>query len=220
MIRKYVFADESGCMTFKRGDGASKYFIVCTITTRSCDVAHSLLALRRRLVWDQVSLGDYFHAAKDANPLREAVFAEMLSHDFSVQATIMEKSKAQPQVRAAPHQLYKYGWYYHFKNSIAKDIRSRDELHITTATIGTKKGQAAFTSAVNDVARQCMPISRQQWRTDFCPASADPCLQVADYCSWAIQRKWEKGDGSWHDLIRDRISYEFDLWSHGTHHFY
>jgi hypothetical protein len=26
------------------------------------------------------------------------------------------------------------------------------------------------------------------------PHMSDPCLQVADYCTWAIQRKWERGD--------------------------
>lgn len=58
------------------------------------------------------------------------------------------------------------------------------------------------------------------WMTDFCPASADPCLQVADYCAWAIQRKWERDDPRSYDLISDRITYEYDLWSHGnTHHY-
>src|SRR6185503_15203447 len=141
MARKYVFADESGCLTFKRGGGASKYFIVCTIAAQSCDVAHSLLALRRKLAWEKASLGPYFHAATDAQAIRDVVFAEMLQHQFGVQATIMEKSKAQPHVRSTKERFYQYGWLYHFRHSLAHYIGPADELHITTASIGVKKGQ-------------------------------------------------------------------------------
>ncbi len=60
----------------------------------------------------------------------------------------------------------------------------------------------------------------KKWATDFWPSGADPCLQVADYCAWAIQRKWEKGDARSYDLIKDRITYEYDLWKKGEIHHY
>ena len=54
------------------------------------------------------------------------------------------------------------------------------------------------------------------------PSHADPCLQVADYCAWAIQRRWESGkqDIRSYDLIKDRITYEYDLFEKGTDHYY
>jgi hypothetical protein len=171
-------------------------------------------------VWEQAALGDFFHAAADAQAVRNAVFAEILKHDFTVQATVMEKAKAQPQVRASNATFYKYGWYYHFRYGLAPQIHRTDTLHITTASVMTKKAQSAFTSAVNDVVRQCLKLPRDQWVTDFCPATVDPCLQVADYCSWAIQRKWERADTRSYDLIKDRISYEYDLWARGTRRYY
>ncbi len=219
-MRKYVFADESGCLTFKRGNGASKYFILCTVTIEKCEVANALLELRRRLAWDKYSLGEYFHAAQDAQVVRDEVFKTILSHDFKVQATIMEKSKAQPQVTVSKERFYQYGWFYHFQHGLAKHLKPNDELHIVAASIGTKKGQRAFTSAVNDVVRQTIKIPRNQWVTDFCPAATDPCLQLADYCSWAIQRKWEGGYDRSFKLIENRISYIYDLWGHGTKHHY
>lgn len=63
-------------------------------------------------------------------------------------------------------------------------------------------------------------VKAKDWKTDFCPANADPCLQVADYCAWAIQRKYEKGDDRSYVLIKDRISYEYELWAHGKKHYY
>jgi hypothetical protein len=49
---------------------------------------------------------------------------------------------------------------------------------------------------------------------------ADPCLQAADYCTWAIQKKWERGNVRSYDLIAKRITRERDLWAHGPKHHY
>ena len=48
------------------------------------------------------------------------------------------------------------------------------------------------------------------------PAASDPCLQVADYCCWAIGRKWERGDTRSYDLIATKIQSEFDLFRRGA----
>lgn len=89
---------------------------------------------------------------------------------------------------------------------------------ITAAALGTKKGQAVYTAAVNEVLQQT--VQRQQWRTFFPRAVADPCLQVADYCAWAVQRKWEKGETRWYEKIEDKIETQFDLWRTGSTHYY
>ena len=218
MPRRYIFADESGDFTFARGYNISKYFIVCTVTMGDCDAAHTLLALRRDMAWRKMPLKDYFHATIDVQPIRDEVFAAIKNHTFKVQATIMEKSKAQPQVKQTASRFYKYGWLYHFRHSIAPYITPDDEVMITTASIGTKKAQGVFTDAVNDVIQQS--LSRQKWATYFCSSASDPCLQLTDYCTWAIQRKWERGDSRAFDVIKDRITYEYDLWRHGTMHYY
>jgi hypothetical protein len=218
MARNFVFSDEAGDFTFAKGNNISRYFIVCTITMPSCEVGHDLLALRRELVWKRQPVRDFFHAAEDKQSIRDAVFEAIKTHKFKVQATIMEKSKAMPRVRPTKHRFYQYGWLYHFKHSLAPHLKDDDEYLITAASVGTRKGQAVFTNAVNDVVQQ--HLKRENWRTDFWPSANDPCLQVADYCTWAIQRKWERNDKKSFDLIKDRISYEFDLWSHGRTHYY
>jgi hypothetical protein len=218
MARNFIFADEAGDFTFAKGSNISRYFIVCTVTMPTCEVAHDLLALRRELVWKKEPVRDFFHAAEDKQVIRDAVFETIKGHKFKVQATIMEKSKAMPKVRPSKHRFYQYGWLYHFRHSLAPHLKDDQEYLITTASVGTRKGQAVFTNAVNDVVQQ--HLKRQNWRTDFWPSANDPCLQVADYCTWAIQRKWERGDEKSFVLIRDRISYEFDLWGRGTTHYY
>ena len=131
----------------------------------------------------------------------------------------MEKSKALPRIRPTNHRFYHYGWYYHFQYAAPKVMGNATELQITAASVGTKKGQAVFTNAVNDVVQQVIRDGKP-WATAFCRAMADPCLQAADYCTWAIQRKWERGDPRSRELIQDKIVHEFDMWAHGRQHHY
>lgn len=221
MSRVFMFADEAGDLEFARKARSSRYFILTTVIMRDCNIGDALVRLRRELAWAKQPIGDYFHASTDRQVVRDAVFAEICKHDFHIQATIMEKSKAQPHIRSTRPKFYKYGWYYHFKHGTPTVVKDVDEMMIVTASLGTNRERVSFENAVSDVLRQTIP--RLKYTANFCPSASDPCLSVADYCAWAIQRKWEspqQRDARSYALIKDRITYEYDLWSHGTKHHY
>ena len=219
MSRLFIFADEAGCFNFSRGHGASRYYIVCTISCSDCaQLGTDLLNLRRQLVWEKAPVGEYFHASEDKQVIRDRVFAVLQKHDFFIQATIMEKSKAFPRIRPTNHRFYQYGWFHHFKYAAPKIVSGVTEMQIITASVGTHKGQAHFTAAVNDVVQQI--IRNRKWTTNFCRSIADPCLQAADYCTWAIQKKWESNNVLSYDLIKNKIIHEVDMWAHGNVHHY
>ena len=219
-MQKYIFADESGDFVFGRNPRNSKYFIICTVHMESCEIGSHLLDLRRQLAMDGQELGPYFHATEDKQPVRDRVYDLIAQFPVKIQATIMEKSKAQPQVKTSRARFYQYGWLYHAKHGIVRAglLNPEDRVLVTTASIGTKKDQEAFTVGVHDVFQQVLP--REQWKTLFCRCETDPCLQITDYCTWAVMRKWERGDGRSYDLIRNKVTYEYDLWSHGKQHHY
>jgi hypothetical protein len=93
-IRRFVFADEAGCFTFKRQKGASKYFLLCTLTTEDCSLSHDLLHVRRELALGGEAERETLHATEDRQDIRDAVFAILAKHDFRVDATILEKPAA------------------------------------------------------------------------------------------------------------------------------
>lgn len=220
-MRRFIFADEAGDFEFARKPNVSRYFIACAIKLDSCELGHDLLRLRRDLLWDGVEIPDYFHATKDSQYVRDRVFALLNEHEFEVYAQILEKSKAQQQIRESRHRFYKHAWYYLFRSTMPRIIKGLDDqLMVTTASIGVKKGQADFSEAVRDVLEQTQKIDAGSWRASFCSSASDPCLQAADYCTWAIQRKWERGDLRSYDLIRHKIKYEYDLWARGSKHYY
>lgn len=214
----YVFADESGNFDFRRQPGASKFFILCTVTMQDCSLGNDLLSLRRELAFKGIGPQRYFHASEDQQVVRNEVFALLSGSQLRVDATILEKSKAQPQVRASEVTFYKYAWFLHFKYVSPQIAHASDRLLIVAASLGTKQKRKGLHLAIDDVAFQ---VNRTlKYATAFWPAETDPCLQIADYCTWAIQRKWESNDVRSYSLISSHLRSEYDIWHIGTTHYY
>ena len=210
MSVKYVFADEAGNFDFSRGRDASRYFILPTVVADSGGVGEELLRLRRDLVWRGIEVGDGFHATEDRQEVRDAVFRLLVQRSLRVDATIFEKAKARPHLIVDEPTFYKYAWFYHFKHVAAQALGDQDRVMIVSASLGTRRKRAAFRAAIEDVARQL--LHRREWRVGWWSAASDPCLQVADYCCWAIQRRWERGDDRSYRLVQPLIASEYEIW--------
>lgn len=166
MTRLFVYADESGNFDFSRHPGASRYFILTTVTVTNHDIAHDLLDLRRSLAWEGVDLRQHFRATEEKQAVRDRVFGIMGTHDFRVDATILEKSKTEPRVRRTPERFYKTAWFYHMRHLAPQIATSADQLVVVAASIGeSRRKQEAFFGAVTEVMRQVSPTT--SFRTAF-----------------------------------------------------
>lgn len=217
MPRRYVFADEAGNLDFKHGQGASRYFILTTVTMADCSVGDALTTLRRELAWERVDHPGHFHATEDPQAIRDRVFEVLASHDFRIDATIFDKPKTQPHLQTI-EAFYKLAWFLHFKHVAPRITTRKDELLVVAAAFGTRKQRSLFSKVVQDVVNQVTPVI---WpRTAFWGADCEPCLQAADYCCWALQRKWERGDERSYQLIRDKVRSEYAVFSRSTRTYY
>lgn len=216
MGRVYLFSDEAGNFDFRTGRGATKYFILGTVVMTDTDVGHELIELRRELAWQGVGLESCFHATEDKQVVRDAVFDVLDGADFRADFTVFEKSKTQPH-RQNMEGFYKLAWFMHMKHVGPKVIGRRDEVLVVAASLGTKKRRRAIRLGIEDVISQVTP---RPWEVAFWPADSDPCLQVADYCTWAVQRKWEGGDDRSYKRIENKIATEYDIFWWGNHHYY
>ena len=219
MARRHIFADEFGNFDFSLTTGASRYFGLATVTffddQRACA---DLQQLRFDLAWEGVVHPGPFRASEEQQAIRDRVYAVLTPHRFRVDATILDKRKSEPQLRVSAERFYQYAWYLHMKY-VARQVASyNDEVLVIAASIGTKKRQKVFQRGVRDVMSQVSPSFTT--RTAQWPASADTGLQIADYCCWAIQRKWEMGDDRSYNLIRDKVYSEFDVFRRGTTLYY
>src|SRR5262245_41176740 len=100
MSRNYLFADESGNFDFSRTQGASRYFILTSVTLGDCSTVNvSLHQLRHQMAWDGFDHPGPFHAAHDPAPVRDRVFTLIEEQGLVVDALILEKAKAVPKLR-------------------------------------------------------------------------------------------------------------------------
>jgi hypothetical protein len=206
VVRKHVFADEAGQFDFSEKPGASRYFILTTVTLEHCRVGDDLLALRRELLWEGARDAAPFHAATDRQVIRDRVFDAIRQHEFRVDATIIEKRNVVQALRSDVLRFYKTAWYLHLKHVAPRLVREGDDLLVVAASITTKVKATAFGDAVAEVVSLVSPTTSH--RTAHATTASDPCLQVADYCSWAVQWKWETGDERSYALIAQRIHTE------------
>jgi uncharacterized protein DUF3800 len=216
--RLHLFVDESGNFDFSRKRDASRYFLLAAATLADCSAVNARFAeLRHQMAWEGHDHPGPFHAAQDPAPVRDRVFGLIEGLNVQVDALLLEKAKAMPHVRLSDERFYQHAWFY-----LMKYVAPRlpcDELLVVTASLGKKKRRAIFYEAVRDVMGQ-VGNGRIRYRTACWDASSDCCLQVADYCGWAIQRKWEGGDLGPYERIASKIRSEFDLFERGAKLYY
>lgn len=216
--RLHVFVDESGNFDFSRKRDASRYFILAAATLPDCSQANARLSeLRHQMAWEGHDHPGPFHAAHDPAPVRDRVFSLIESLNVQVDALLLEKAKAMPHIRSSDERFYQHAWFYLMKY-IAPRL-SCEELLVVSASLGNKKKKRmAFYDAVRDVMKQVG--SHIRYKTACWDASSDGCLQVADYCGWAIQRKWEAEDSGPYDRIASKVRSEYNLFGRGETLYY
>lgn len=221
-MRNCIYADESGNFDFSGQRQATRYFMLVSVALEENAIApleNDLRQLQRELAWEGYSMPKGFHATNDKQGVRNRVFAVLSRHDFRIDATIIEKRKVNPALHNTNERFYRFAWYAHLNGLVAVLGGSYDELLITAASI-TRKMTAAFRSEVA-IAERRLPTSAVM-KCDVADAASNPMLQVADYCAWALHRKWEREppDTRSYTQIRNGIATEYDLLGSGSTLYY
>jgi hypothetical protein len=218
MGQVFVFADEAGDFVFKRAPGASRYFILGTVTMTDCGLGMELMDMRRALALRGRFILPEFHAKNDKPRVRNLVYSALQKAPIRIDATILDKTKTQDHLRADHLRFYKEAWYLHFKYVAPRVASATDELLVVASSLQIKRKKMAIHLAVRDVVNQVSPTMFYQ--TAFWPALSDPCLQAADYATWAIQRRYEMNDSSAFNLVASQVASEFQPFQWGPKVYY
>lgn len=89
-----------------------------------------------------------------------------------------------------------------------------NEVIVITDTIPVNRKRQAVEKSIRRAVRNQLPelkyrILHHQSRSHY-------GLQMADYCCWAIFRKWQKGESTWYDRIKPAMRGEFNVSRVGT----
>ena len=204
MATLHVSLDESGDLTFK-STGTRFYVFTAAWTYDPAPLASALTALRFGLLKQGHDL-HRFHATADRQINRNSVvniLAQTQGWHFA--AVVIEKAKVYPELRA-PHRFYP-----EFAASVLKYIFHRyvasgtGAVLVCTDMLPVQKRRDAAEKAIKTACRK--ELSRDtQFHSYHHPSASNAWLQIADYCSWAVFKKWEQGDIRTYNLISHRLA--------------
>jgi hypothetical protein len=210
----HVHLDESGNFTFKP-TGSRYYVFTATWTYDPLALAGDLTALRFALLKQGHDL-HRFHATADKQINRDTVVTAMARHaNWKFAAVVIEKAKVYPDLRL-PHRFYP-----EFASSVLKHVfrphlvPGTNTVLVFTDTLPMHERREAVEKAIKTACRRELPKAAR-FESYHHPSASNPWLQVADYCSWAVFRKWEQGDTRTYDLLSQRLADpELDALRHG-----
>ena len=217
--RLYVFLDEAGDFNFSAP--GTRYFMLTSVTSvRPFGWDASLLNLKYNLL-EQGGNIEYFHASEDRQIIRDQVFSVAVSHlsEFTLDCLIVEKRKTAPKLRVEEKfypGMLGYLLQYVLK---ARNLQEYAEVIVITDSLPIKRKREAVEKGIKQTLSDKLPAGT---RYKILHHSSKSCmgLQIADYCNWAVFRKWERGDLRSYGLIKSAIRSEFDIFKNGTQYFY
>lgn len=227
----FLFLDESGNLDF-RPNGSRYWSLTAFCTFHPAQNKERFLDLLYSLA-DEGGCQEYFHATEDRQAVRDRVFALIaeLGDGHEVHSVIAEKCKASPSLYTST--AYKKG----------KKITVKDDTGLYRVVckallryiLGCPRFQHAqkvvailsslFTRDKHEAIRKALTVelkgqAKIPFGIYFHENKADLNCQIADYCGWAIGRKWELSDRRSYDLIRTQVRNEFPIFGRGTTTYY
>jgi hypothetical protein len=131
------------------------------------------------------------------------VFQLLTSSSVRADITYYTKANVYPTIQQDPDYFYRWAWFYHLRHVLPKIVPREGELFVGIATLGVKKRRQLHAQALREVVTQSLRGIRPHcahWS-----AASHPCLQAADYYTWAVGRWLERGDDRSLRLIRHQI---------------
>ena len=219
MATIHIHVDESGDFNFSP-TGSRYYIFTSAWTYDPKPLADALTKLRFSLI----KAGHFqtgqelacFDASADPAPRRELVLPELRSHGgWSFASIVVDKPKLNPA-------LYDpFTFYPKFLSLVLRFIfkgrllLGTTQVLIYTDTLPFAKNQALAVEVA--IKAECKSdLGGVPFRICHHRTESNSWLQVTDYCSWGMCRKWEHGDPAAYNALRLRLAApELDPMSRG-----
>jgi len=205
----YTFLDESGDFVFS--SKGTKYLALTSVATHDIEpLCNGLREPKHNLVL-RGFLVECFHAYNNKKSIRNQVFSLIAGSDhFQVDTIIVDKPNTPRNLQAVcesypnvMQELLKIVYQSLPPRHFERIVLFTDYLHVPVK-------REAFMKGAEEAVHPYLPRS-QEYRMMQHQSKSHPYLRIADYRGWAIQRRWERGDKSYHSRIEHLIKSEFVL---------
>jgi len=222
----YLYLDVAGNFDFS--PKGSKYFIMtCVLTRRPFSHINDL----HNIKYDCLENGatskhcenaQMFHASEDTQNIRDRVFAVIKQHldNLTIYSVVIRKNKTNPMLHD-PSKLYArvFEWLIDHIFRIER-VSKGIKVVIVTDQLPVQKRKNALKAPLKKYLKEKTENFDTQYYLYHHRSESDVNLQVADYCCWAIQRKWERDDLRSYNYIKEKIYGEGDLFKRGDMTYY
>jgi hypothetical protein len=208
----YLLMDESGCLGFDFSKKkTSKYFIVTCLFVESKRPFEKIIKkIHSSLTKKDKKRSRVLHCYKEKPITRQSVFKMLNKKECSIMTIYLNKSKVYTRLQDEKHVLYNYVTNILLDRIFTKRIISvGDELILIASKRETNKFlNLNFSNYLDRKTKDKHGINLSiQIKT---PAE-EKSLQIVDFISWAIFRKYEINDESYFSLIKRKIIEENPL---------
>lgn len=200
----YLFMDESGCLGFDFSkQGTSRYFVITCFFVGSKRPFEKLVKQVHSGLPKKLKNG-VLHCCKEKPVTRQRMLKKLAEKECSIMTIYLNKAKVYTHLQDEKHVLYNY-----VTNILIDRILPRRAFHITDKLIlvASKRETNRFLNMNFDSYLRNKTVANHKIRLEVqikTPAE-EKVLQLADFVSWAIYRKYERRDGRYYNLIKRRI---------------
>lgn len=212
MTTLHVHADESGDLNFTSG---SPYYVFSVVWTETpSPLARDLRCQRFSWCRDGHDIAR-FHAGKEKRGQRYHIYNLMMEDEsWTFSSLVVRKASLYAPLKD-PEAFYpkflsmalRFVFRGRIRDHISRVLVYTDRLpDMNAARHGVEK--AIKTACAADLKPRGIPF-----HIFHHPSASNKWLQVADYCCWAVQRKYHQDDDTWYNLIDSRLAApELVLW--------
>jgi hypothetical protein len=206
----YIFLDEGGNFDFS--PQGSRFFSISCVTTQRPFSFNRLIDSYKYECLEYGLPQEYFHCSEDNPHVRKRVFKiinESLN-DFHIDSLIVEKSKT-PNLLREEKTFYSTMLGHLLRDVInAQEKNSLQEIIVITDTLPINKKRHAVEKSIKKILTEMLP-NDVRYRVLHHASRAHIGLQIADYCNWAIFRKWERNDLDYYKQIKPALKSEYNI---------
>ena len=211
----YIFIDESGNLDF--GPTGTQYFVLTSVSmNRPFPIYQALDAYR----YERLEQGfdcERFHCSEDSPTVRRAVFDLIASEldGLRIDCLVIAKTKTDPALRD-DRRFYPEMLSRLLRSVLQGELsRGAESFVIVTDTLPVRKMKRAHAKGVQLAIAEMLPAN-VNYRILHHASASHYGLQAADYCSWAVYRKWQRGETAYYDLLTDAIRIELEAFNAST----
>ena len=209
----YIFLDEAGNLDFSAN--GTRYFVLTSISMRRPFPVYEALNDYKHDCLEYGLDMEYFHCVADNNHVRKGVFDLIAAHlggmrHMSIDSLVVEKRKTGPALRE-DMRFYPEMLGHLLKFVLPKELDAgAEEVIVITDKLPLNRKRQAVEKGTRLALAEMLPQG-MRYRILHHASRSHYGLQVADYCCWAVFRKWNRNKTHYYDLIKQAVRSEFDI---------